>query len=109
MPDDWRVWGFISVSVLIIMLGLIAIARTLQGKVKVSKGSVEIGQEHECTKGALFERIVTSLDLLMSGQVVQLDWILKQGANGNTKETRDKIADNANAWQEFLIKKGVRE
>jgi hypothetical protein len=109
MPSDWKVYAFMCIGVLIIMIGLIAIARMLRGRVKMSKGSLEIGEDHTCTKGPLFERIVTSLDLIMSGQVVQLDWILKQGANGNTKDTRDKIADNANAWLEFLIKKGVRE
>jgi hypothetical protein len=109
MANDWKVWAFICIGVLIIMAGLVAIARMLRGRLKVGKGSLEIGDEHGCTKGPLFERIVTSLDLLMSGQVVQLDFILKQGANGNTKETRDKIAANANAWQEFLIKKGVME
>jgi len=109
MPTDWRAWAFICIGVFIIMTGLVIIARMLRGRVKVKKGSIEIGDEHGCTKGPLFERILTSLDLVMSGQVVQLDWILKQGANGNTKETRDKIANNANAWQEFLIKKGVME
>jgi hypothetical protein len=109
MPQDWKAWAFISIGVFIIMTGLVLIAKILRGHVKLSKGSVEIMNEHDCTKGPLFERIVTSLDLLMTGQVAQLDFILKQGANGNTQETRDKIAKNANAWQEFLISKGVRE
>jgi len=109
MPTDWKVWGFICIAVLFVMVGLAIIAKILRGHIKVSKGAVEIGEDHECTKGPLFERIVTSLDLLMSGQVAQLDFILNQGADANTKETRDKIANNANAWQEFLIKKGVRE
>lgn len=109
MPTDWKIYGIMCIAVLIIMAGLVLIARLLRGRIKVGKGSVIIGPEHLCTKAPTLERIVTSIDLLLAGQVVHLDWILKQGANGYTKETRDKIAANAQAWQEFLIKKGVGE
>jgi len=109
MPTDWKIYVIMCIGVAIVMAGLVLVARMLRGKVKVSKDALIIGEDHQCTKGPTLERIVTSIDLLLAGQVVHLDWILKQGANGYTKETRDKIAANATAWQEFLIKKGVGE
>lgn len=112
MPTEWKAWVAIGVSVciavLIIMLGLILIARILRGfSGKKGGASFTLGAEHECRQEPLLKRMVIAQDLQMAGSVALLDWAIKQGANGNTATIRDKIAKNAGAFQEFLINKGV--
>ena len=112
MPTDWKAWAFMFGSVFLVMVGLVVITALLAGAVarrgiRFKKGGLQIGAEHECSKGSLFERIMVSLDLLQSGVVAVLDWAIKSGANANTQEIRDALVENATAYQRFLIKKGV--